>query len=83
MGTREKFEFKKNQFYVFDMREELSKGNYTIKMAFKAPLTNDLAGLYRSTYKHKDGTNVYVFCRCNDILIIGRTINQLVLTKSS
>lgn len=49
------------------MNSALKKGQYKIKMEFRAWLTDDLAGLYKSTYKRKDGTEVYVtipvFCR--------------------
>ena len=46
------FWFKKNQFYVMEMQEALTKGEYVIKMEFEAFLTTELNGLYRSTYSH-------------------------------
>lgn len=55
-----KFWFEKNQFYVMIMESALEKGQYIIKMDFRAWLTNDLAGLYKSTYKRKNGKEVYV-----------------------
>lgn len=42
------------------MESTLEKGQYTIKMDFRAWLTNDLAGLYKSSYKRKNGKEVYV-----------------------
>ena len=53
------FRFEKNQFFVVIMKSALEKGvQYIIKMVFRARLTNDLAGLYSSTYKRKDGAEV-------------------------
>ena len=54
------FWFEKNQFYVIIMNSALEKGQYRIKMDFRAWLIDDLAGLYKSTYKRKDGTEKYV-----------------------
>ena len=42
------------------MESALEKGQYIIKMDFKAWLTDDLAGLYKSSYKRKNGKEVYV-----------------------
>ena len=58
LSMQQKFWFEKNQFYVMVMESALEKGQYLIKMEFKAWLTGDLAGLYKSTYKKKDGTSV-------------------------
>ena len=38
-----------------DPATELRKGDYNVKMRFTGKLENDLKGLYRSTYKNKDG----------------------------
>lgn len=55
-----KFRFEKNQFYVMIMKSVLERNQYVIKMAFRAWLTDDLAGLYKSSYKRKNGAEVYV-----------------------
>ena len=60
LEIQRKFWFEKNQFYVIIMKPALMKGQYKIKMEFKAWLTDDLAGLYKSTYKRRDGREVYV-----------------------
>lgn len=60
LEIKRKFWFEKNQFYVMIMESALEKGQYTIKMDFRAWLTNDLAGLYKSSYKRKNGKEVYV-----------------------
>lgn len=52
------------------MNSALKKGQYKIKMEFRAWLTDDLAGLYKSTYKRKDGTEVYVTYINNEVTII-------------
>ena len=55
-----KFRFEKNQFYVMIMKSVLERNQYVIKMEFRAWLTDDLAGLYKSSYKRKNGSEVYV-----------------------
>ena len=40
------------------MKSHLKEGEYKVKMKFKAWLRDDLAGLYKSTYKRRDGTEV-------------------------
>ena len=55
-----KFWFEKNQFYVMIMKSVLEKSQYIIKMDFRAWLTGDLVGLYKSSYKRKNGAEVYV-----------------------
>ena len=55
-----KFRFEKNQFYVMIMKSVLERNQYVIKMDFRAWLTDDLAGLYKSSYKRKNGSEVYV-----------------------
>ncbi|XP_078360659.1 glutamyl aminopeptidase-like isoform X2 [Oculina patagonica] len=60
LEIKRKFWFEKNQFYVMIMNSALKKGQYKIKMEFRAWLTDDLAGLYKSTYKRKDGTEVTI-----------------------
>ena len=59
LGIQRHFWFKKNQFYVIILTSVLEKGNqYKIKMNFRAMLGDGLAGLYKSIYKRKDGTEV-------------------------
>ena len=60
LEIKEKFRFEKNQFYVMIMESALEKGQYVIKMEFRAWLIDDLAGLYKSSYKRKNGREVYV-----------------------
>lgn len=61
LGIVRKFLFEKNQFYVIILKSALEKQRqYKIKMRFKAKLTDDLAGLYKSTYKRKDGTEIAI-----------------------
>ena len=55
---KDKFYFKKNHYYVLVMDSNLKSSQYIIKMKFRAFLTGDLAGLYKSTYKKKNGENV-------------------------
>lgn len=60
LSMQRQFEFKKNQFYVMVMKSPLEKGRqYRIKMSFRAQLTGDLAGLYKSTYK-RDGKEITI-----------------------
>ena len=42
------------------MKSVLEKSQYIIKMDFRAWLTGDLVGLYKSSYKRKNGAEVYV-----------------------
>lgn len=42
------------------MKSALEKDEYIIKMDFRAWLIDDLAGLYKSSYKRKNGEEVYV-----------------------
>lgn len=59
LGIVRQFLFEKNQFYVIILKSALEKqSRYKIKMRFKAKLTDDLAGLYKSTYKRKDRTEM-------------------------
>lgn len=61
LGIQRKFWFERNQFQVTVMNSALEKGEqYKVKMKFRAWLTADLAGLYKSTYKRKDGTEVTI-----------------------
>ena len=52
------FEHKKNQYYVLKFDKQLAAGDYVLTYEFKAFLTGDLKGLYKSTYKTKNGTEV-------------------------
>lgn len=58
LEIQQHFWFEKNQFYVIVLRSALEKGQYVIKMKFRAWLGDGLAGLYKSTYKRKDGKGV-------------------------
>lgn len=58
LEIQDKFKFDKNQFYVLIMKSHLKEGEYKVKMKFKAWLRDDLAGLYKSTYKRRDGREV-------------------------
>lgn len=60
LEIKQKFWFEKNQFYVMIMKSALEKDEYIIKMDFRAWLIDDLAGLYKSSYKRKNGEEVYV-----------------------
>ncbi|XP_022795785.1 glutamyl aminopeptidase-like [Stylophora pistillata] len=60
LEIRDKFKFDKNQFYVLIMKSPLKKGEYKVKLEFKAWLRDDLAGLYKSTYKRKGGREVTI-----------------------
>ncbi|XP_068743771.1 glutamyl aminopeptidase-like isoform X2 [Montipora capricornis] len=61
LEIQRKFWFEKNQFYVIILNSVLEKGTqYKIRMKFKAELTDDLAGLYKSTYKMRNGTEVTI-----------------------
>ena len=47
---------KEKDFYHVDLSGPLSKGDrYTIYMEFAGPLTNDLAGIYTSSYTDENG----------------------------
>jgi len=58
LEIQQHFWFEKNQFYVIVLRSALEKGQYHIKMKFNAWLDDGLGGLYKSTYKRKDGKEV-------------------------
>ncbi|XP_064646003.1 aminopeptidase N-like isoform X2 [Lineus longissimus] len=48
---------KDRQFFVGQLDGAMTAGqNYSIEMEFSGPLTNDLAGLYRSEYKRGNGS---------------------------
>lgn len=50
-------EDKDRQFLVVSVLTPLQKGgNYTLSMSFRGPLTDDLAGLYYSSYRRGDQT---------------------------
>ena len=55
MSLQRTFLYEKNQFFVMELDSEMEKGEYNVKMNFTGKLDNDLKGLYRSTYKNKDG----------------------------
>ncbi|XP_056008322.1 putative aminopeptidase-2 isoform X2 [Ostrea edulis] len=48
---------KDRQFFIILLRQPLQMGtNYSVSINFKGPLTDDLAGLYYSSYKRGDQT---------------------------
>ncbi len=52
------FWFEENEFYVVEAEQNLTKGDYVVSMEFVGKLDNDLKGLYRSTYKDQNGTEM-------------------------
>eukprot|EP00795_Rhopilema_esculentum_P003842 gene3842-15137_t len=60
IAASETFEYKKNDYYVFKFASSLAVGKYQLYFEYSAKLATDLKGLYRSTYKKKDGTPVTI-----------------------
>ncbi|XP_028399989.1 glutamyl aminopeptidase-like [Dendronephthya gigantea] len=56
LKVRKQFEYKRHQFYVLILVEELDVGEYKLKLNFDGDIeTKELNGFYKSTYKTKDG----------------------------
>ena len=43
---------------MVEAEQNLTKGDYVVSMEFVGKLDNDLKGLYRSTYKDQNGTEM-------------------------
>ncbi|EDO47790.1 predicted protein [Nematostella vectensis] len=59
-AIKKRFWFEKNQFTVLQMETALEPGPYVVMLGFEAFLSDQLNGLYRSQYTHKDGKNVTI-----------------------
>ncbi|XP_028401179.1 glutamyl aminopeptidase-like [Dendronephthya gigantea] len=57
---KRQFWYEKNQFYVMEAKQNLTSGIYFIEMEFIGKLDNDLVGLYRSTYKNQNNTEITI-----------------------
>ena len=55
LQVKKMFEYKINQYYVFQMESKLAAGKYSLYFEYDAKLAGDLKGLYKSTYKRQNG----------------------------
>ena len=55
VAVRETKEFKGNEFFVFNMEQELEPGKYVVVLEFEAVLSTELNGFYKSKYFNKEG----------------------------
>lgn len=46
------FEYPPNEFYIIQLKDEASAGEYTISLEFDGSLTREIVGFYRSTYRN-------------------------------
>ena len=52
------FEYRPNQFWVVEPREQLQPGNYSVRMEFSGSLTTGNTGFYLSRYTDSNGNQV-------------------------
>ncbi len=50
--------YQKNEFFVFEMASPVGPGSFVAHFQYEAKLTRSLKGLYKSTYKWKNGKDV-------------------------
>lgn len=49
--VKEAFDYKKNEFWIVRLSQNINSGIYSLKLNFTGSLTTDIVGFYRSVYK--------------------------------
>ena len=55
LALKRTFEYLKNDFFVFELENDLEIGKYVLNMAYKSRFSSQLNGLYISTYTNEKG----------------------------
>lgn len=55
LALKKTFEYLKNDFFVFELENDLEIGKYVLNMAYKSRFSSQLNGLYISTYTNEKG----------------------------
>ena len=48
--------FEKNQFFVIEMESSLEKDQYVTTLEFSGAYVDDMRGMYKASFKYKNGT---------------------------
>lgn len=54
LALKRVFVYPKNDFFVFELEEDLEIGLYVLEMAYNSTFSSQLNGLYISTYKNEN-----------------------------
>lgn len=54
LALKRVFVYPKNDFFVFELEEDLEIGQYVLEMAYNSTFSSQLNGLYISTYKNEN-----------------------------
>lgn len=55
LALKRTFEYQKNDFFIFELEQDLEVGRYVLDMAYKSRFSSQLNGLYISTYTNEKG----------------------------
>ena len=55
VALKDTFEYPENDFFVFQLEDDLEVGQYVLVMAYKSTFSSQLNGLYISTYTNEKG----------------------------
>ena len=55
VALKRTFEYPRNDFFIFELENELEIGRYILQMSYKAMFSSELNGLYISTYNNEKG----------------------------
>ena len=55
LALKRKFEYQKNDFFVFELENDLEIGKYVLDMGYESRFSSQLNGLYISTYTNEKG----------------------------
>lgn len=53
---KRQFMFEKNQFFVIEMESPLEKDQYVTTLEFSGAYVDDMRGMYKASFKYKNGT---------------------------
>ena len=57
VALKRTFEYRKNDFFIFELEKDLKVGKYVVHMKYKSAFSSQLNGLYISTYTNEKGEN--------------------------
>jgi len=55
LALKRTFEYQKNDYFIFELENDLEVGQYVLQMAYKSRFSSQLNGLYISTYTNEQG----------------------------
>ena len=55
VALKDTFEYRENDFFVFQLEDDLDVGQYVLVMSYKSTFSRQLNGLYISTYTNEKG----------------------------